>query len=78
MILLSHRHKNQSNPILLFYAVHLACFEWNLHTQISGGDAILSTMICGDHIVDTMFCSMTHYGITIGNHIVLRMSIVTS
>ncbi len=46
----------------------MACFERNLHAQISCGDSVLSTTFCGDHIVNTIF-SMTHYDITIGNEI---------
>ncbi len=37
----------------------MACFEWNLHNQISVGDSILSTTFCGDHIVETTF--LFHY-----------------
>ncbi len=46
-------------------------FEWNLHTQISGGDSILSTTFCVDHVVETTFyfCSLTLYDITIGNDV---------
>ncbi len=33
----------------------MACFERNLHTQISGGDSILSTIFGGDHVVETTF-----------------------
>ncbi len=47
----------------------MAGFERNLHTQISDGDSVLSTTFCGDHIVDTIFCSVAHYDITIGNDI---------
>ncbi len=45
----------------------MACFEQNLHNQISGGDSIQSTTFCGNQVVDTTFCSMAHYYITIGN-----------
>ncbi len=47
----------------------IACFEWNLHTQISGGDSVLSTTFCRDHIWTLRLYSMTHYDITIGNDI---------
>ncbi len=47
----------------------MACFEQNLHTQISSGDSVLSTTFCGNHVADTTFCFMTHYDITIGNDI---------
>ncbi len=46
----------------------IACFEQNIHTQISGGDSVLSTIFvwgsCSGH-----FCSMNHYNITIGNDV---------
>ncbi len=51
----------------------MACFERNLHTQISIGHSILSTNFCVDHIVDTTFCSMPHYDITIGNDIAMNV-----
>ncbi len=54
-----------TSVILLFNA--MACFEWNLHTQISCEDSILSPTFYGDHVVDTTFCSMTFYDITIDN-----------
>ncbi len=41
--------------------------KWNLHTQISSGDSVLSTTFCGDHIMDTTFLFHDHYDITIGN-----------
>ncbi len=44
-------------------------FELIRHGDIKGGDSILSTAFCWDNIVDTMFCSMTHYDITIGNDV---------
>ncbi len=47
----------------------MACFERNLHTQISSGDSILSTIFCRDHIWTLPFCSMIHYHITIGNDV---------
>ncbi len=47
----------------------MACFEWNLHTQICSGDSILCTTFCGYNTVDTTFYSMTHYYITIVNDI---------
>ncbi len=41
---------------MLFSLCHaMARFEWNLHTQISGGDSVLSTTFCGDHVVHTTF-----------------------
>ncbi len=53
----------------LFLCHAMACFEWNLHTQISGGDSVLSTTFCTDHIWTLRFCSTTHYDITIGNDV---------
>ncbi len=53
--------------ILVIYAK--ACFAQFLHTQISGGDSILSTTFCGDDIVNIVFCSITYYNITIGNEV---------
>ncbi len=48
----------------------MACFEWNLHNQISSRDSVQSTTFCGNQVVDTTcFCSMTHYDITIGNDV---------
>ncbi len=47
----------------------MACFERNLNTEISGGDSVRSTTFCVDHVMDTTFCSMTHYDITIGNDV---------
>ncbi len=48
----------------------MACFERNLHNQISSGDSIQRTTFCGNQVVDTtFFCSMTHYDITIGNDV---------
>ncbi len=44
-----------------------ACFEWNLHTQISGGDYVVSTTFSVITLWTLLFCSMTHYDITIGN-----------
>ncbi len=41
-----------------------ACFEWKLHTQISGGDSILRTTFCVDHVVDTTFL----FHDTLGHH----------
>ncbi len=47
----------------------MACFERNLHNQISSGDSVQSTTFCGNQVVDTTFFSMTHYDITIGNDV---------
>ncbi len=47
----------------------MACFERNLHTQIFGGDSVLNTTFCRDHIWTLRFCSMTHYDIPIGNDV---------
>ncbi len=47
----------------------MAFFEWNLHTQIFGGDSFLRTTFCRDHIWTLRFCSMTHYRISIGNDV---------
>ncbi len=47
----------------------MACFERNLHTQISSWDSVLSTTFCMDHIRTLLFCSMAHYDITIGNDV---------
>ncbi len=47
----------------------MACFEQNLHNQISSGDSIQSTTFCGNQEVDTTFYSVTHYDITIGNNV---------
>ncbi len=47
----------------------MACFEQNLHTWISGGDSVLSTTFCGDHVVDTTFLFYDHYDITIRNYV---------
>ncbi len=46
----------------------MACFEQNLHTQISVGDSVLSTTFCGDHVVDIM-TSMAYYDIRVGNDV---------
>ncbi len=62
----------------------VAYFEWNLHTQIFGGDSILNTTLCGDHIVDTimlyygLFERNLHYDITIGNDVARDVHFVTS
>ncbi len=47
----------------------MACFEWNLHTQISGGDSVLSTTFCGITLWKICFCSMTHYDIIIAKDV---------
>ncbi len=47
----------------------MACFERNLHTQISGGDSILSSSFCGITLWTIHFCSMTHYDFTITNDV---------
>ncbi len=47
----------------------MACFERNLHTQISGGDSVLSTTFCWITLWTIYFCSLTHYDITITNDI---------
>ncbi len=47
----------------------MACFERNIHTQISGGDSVLSTTFCGIPLWTIHFCSMTHYDITITNDV---------
>ncbi len=47
----------------------MACFEWNLHTQISSGDSVLSTTFCGITLWTIDFCFMTHYDITIANDV---------
>ncbi len=48
----------------------MACFERNLHNQISSEDSVQSTTFCGNQVVDTtLFCSITHYDITIGNDV---------
>ncbi len=47
----------------------MACFQQNLHTQISSGDSVQSTTFCSDHIWTLRFCSMTHYDSTIGNDV---------
>ncbi len=47
----------------------MACFEWNFHTQISGGDSILSTASCGITLWIQRFCCQTHYDIKIGNDV---------
>ncbi len=51
----------------LCYAIDF--IEQNLHTQICHGDSVQSTTFCGDHIVELLFCSMTHYDIIIGNDV---------
>ncbi len=33
----------------------MACFERNLHNQISSGDSFQSTTFCGNQVVDTTF-----------------------
>ncbi len=45
----------------------MACFEWNLHTQIFSGDSVLSTTFCGITLWALHICFMTHYDITICN-----------
>ncbi len=47
----------------------MACFEGNLHTQISSVDSALCTTFCEDHVGTLLFCSMANYYITIGNDI---------
>ncbi len=47
----------------------MACFERNLHTQISGGDSVLSTTFCGITLWTIHFCSITYYDITITNDV---------
>ncbi len=46
-----------------------ASFDRNLHTQVSGGYSVLSTIfLWGSHSGHYIFCYvMTHYDITIGN-----------
>ncbi len=61
---LSHGH-----IIILTLCSAVACFEQNFHILISGGDSVLNTTFCEDHIVGTTFCFMTHYDITMGNDI---------
>ncbi len=59
---------NNNVAMNIFYYVlfcTMACFEWNLHTQISSGDSVLSTTFCGITLWTIRFCSMTHYAITI-------------
>ncbi len=46
-----------------------ACFERNLHTQIFGGDSVVSTPFSVITLWTLLFCSMTHYDITIGNDV---------
>ncbi len=53
----------------MFLCRTMACFEQNLHTQISSGDSILSTTSCGITLWTIHFCSMTHYDITITNDV---------
>ncbi len=33
----------------------MACFECNLHNQISSGDSVQSSNFCGNQAVDTTF-----------------------
>ncbi len=47
----------------------MACFERNLHTQIFGGDSVLTPTFCGITLWTIYFCSMTHYDITITNDV---------
>ncbi len=47
----------------------MAYFQLNLHTQISGGDSVISTTFCGITLWTIRFCSMTHYDITIANDV---------
>ncbi len=55
--------------VLVILCRTMACFEWNLHTQISGGDSVLSTTFCGITLWIIHFCFMTHYDITIAKHV---------
>ncbi len=43
-----------SDMCLLLYRT-MACFERNLHNQISSGDSIQRTTFCGNEVVDTTF-----------------------
>ncbi len=45
----------------------MACFEWNLHTQILHGDSVLSSTCCGITLWTMRLFSLTHYDITIAN-----------
>ncbi len=47
----------------------MACFERNLHTQISGGDSVVSTTFFVITLWTLRFCFMTHYDIAIGNDV---------
>ncbi len=47
----------------------MACFERNLHTEISGGDSVVSTTFSAIILWTLLVCSMTHYDITIGNDV---------
>ncbi len=47
----------------------MACFERNLHTQISGGDYILSTTFSGITLWIIHFSFTTHYDITIAKDV---------
>ncbi len=56
--------------ILLRHLYHvMAYFDWNLHFEIASGNSVLSTTFSEDYAVDTTYCSMTHYDITIGNDV---------
>ncbi len=46
-----------------------ACFERNLHTQISDRDSVVSTTFSVITLWTLHFCFMTHYDITLGNDV---------
>ncbi len=60
-------HLHQSSSFLLCRT--MACFERNLHTQISSGDSVLSTTFCGITLWIIHFCFMNHYDIKIAKDV---------
>ncbi len=55
--------------VLLNLCRTTACFERNLHTQISGGNSVVSTTFSVITLWTLLFSSMTHYDITIRNDV---------
>ncbi len=61
--------RNNNKTLSLCLCRTTACFEQNFHTQISGGDSVVSTTFYVITLWTLLFCSMTHYDIIIGNDV---------
>ncbi len=46
---------SNSTPLRHVLCRTIACFQRNLHNQISCGDSVQSTTFCGNQVVDTAF-----------------------